>query len=140
VDGRISGFAEQQHGVVSRAQLLEAGVNRYAIGRRLARGQLHVIHRGVYAAGHRSLTADGRLMAATLAAGPDAVASHRAAASILMIMTSRYLEVTAPTRRVQPESSAEITRSEFEARFRAFIAEFDLDRPELNQWLQIAGL
>ena len=37
------------------------------------------------------------------------------------------------------ENGAELTRSELEARFRTFIAEFALPRPELNAWLQIGG-
>jgi uncharacterized protein DUF559 len=37
------------------------------------------------------------------------------------------------------ETGAEITRSDLEADFRAFVAEWGLPRPELNAWLQIQG-
>jgi very-short-patch-repair endonuclease len=41
-------------------------------------------------------------MAATLAGGPDAVASHRTAAAIWQLKRSEYLEVTAPRERRRP--------------------------------------
>ena len=71
-----------QHGIVSRGQLFRLGFTRGEIGLRLGRGRLHRIHRGVYAVGHAVLTADGRYMAAVLAGGPGAVASHQSAAAI----------------------------------------------------------
>ena len=71
------------------------GVSRHAIVHRLATCRLHRLHRGVYAVGHRVLTADGRRMAAVLAAGPAAVLSHRAAAALWGLRASSILEVTA---------------------------------------------
>jgi len=47
---------------------------------RLARGSLTRLHRGVYVVGHRRLQARAHTMAAVLAVGPGAVASHRDAA------------------------------------------------------------
>jgi very-short-patch-repair endonuclease len=65
---------------------------------RVERGLLHVVHRGVYAVGHRSLTMEGRWMAATLAFGPDAVLSHRSAGQLwgLVPLSSIAPEVTRP--------------------------------------------
>jgi hypothetical protein len=60
-----------------------AGLTTSAVRKRIQAGRLHRIHRGVYAVGHDRLTAHGRIMAAVLAYGPDAVASHRAAGRIL---------------------------------------------------------
>jgi methionine-rich copper-binding protein CopC len=77
VDRLIASMAERQHGVVSYRNLREAGVSRHAIAHRLEVGRLHGLHRGVYAVGHRVLTADGHRIAAVLAAGPKAVLSHR---------------------------------------------------------------
>jgi hypothetical protein len=98
-DSLIAALAERQHGVVSRRQLVEHGVNRYAVDRRIERRLLQAVHRGVFAVGHRSLTAEGRWMAAVLAGGPGAVLSHRTAATLLGILRSPYLELTTPTQR-----------------------------------------
>jgi hypothetical protein len=65
-----------------------------AIDRRLARGQLRILHRGVYAVGYGSLTWNGRWLAAVLAAGDGAVLSHRAAAAKHCVWNSERLEVT----------------------------------------------
>jgi very-short-patch-repair endonuclease len=66
------------------------------ITRRIERGALHVVHRGVYAVGHRNLTIEGRWMAAVPAFGPEAVLSHRSAGQLwgLVPRTSIWPEVT----------------------------------------------
>jgi very-short-patch-repair endonuclease len=97
VDRLIAALAERQHGVVSRKDLLETGVSRHAIAHRLREGRLHRLHRSVYAVGHRVLTADGRRIAARLAAGPGAVLSHRSAAAHWELRSSPALEVTVGT-------------------------------------------
>jgi len=50
-DSVIEDFAARQHGVVSRAQLLRAGVGGHLVDHRVRRGRLHVLHRGVYRVG-----------------------------------------------------------------------------------------
>lgn len=95
----IGELAARQHGVVSRRQLLDAGVSDRAMERRLASGHLVRLHRGVYAVGHAQLRREGRWLAAVLAAGPGAVLSHRGAAALHGIRESRAIEV-ATTRRV----------------------------------------
>jgi very-short-patch-repair endonuclease len=99
VDRVIAGLAERQHGVVARRQLLELGIGGGAIDKRVARRRLHVVHRGVYAVGHRLLSLDGRRCAAVLACGPGAVLSHRSAAEAWMLLPVRTssVEVTRPT-------------------------------------------
>jgi hypothetical protein len=82
IDAAIAALAERQHGVVARRQLDALGVGRGAIDRRLHRGRLCAIHRGVYGVGHRALSTQGRWMAAVLAAGPGAVLSHQSAAAL----------------------------------------------------------
>src|SRR3954447_4031840 len=96
----IAGLAERQHGVVAARQLVALGLGRSAIARRVRAGQLHAWYRGVYAVGHRVLMREGRWMAAVLAAGPDAVLSHRSAAALWGIRPSgrSRIEVTAPRR------------------------------------------
>lgn len=94
-DAVVAEFAARQHGVVTRAQLLHSGVGRRAIDRRIARGLLHPLHRGVFAVGHRRVGEDGRWMAAVLAGGDGAVLSHRSAAALWrMRNTGRRPEVT----------------------------------------------
>ena len=94
-DRAIWALAERQHGVVSRAQLLELGVNRGAITHRIELGRLHPVHRGVYRIG--LLSRDGRRIAAVLACGPGAVLSHLAAAALWGIRQSDRIEVTRRT-------------------------------------------
>ena len=67
--------------MIGARQLMAAGLDRSAIARRVRRGWLHRIHRGVYAVGHLSLGPAGRWHAAVLACGGGAVLSHRSAAA-----------------------------------------------------------
>lgn len=76
----IARIAGRQRGVVSRAQLIAAGVSRHAIDRRLRSGSLHLLHRGVYAVGHTALHPHAPLVAALLAVGAGAAFSHLTAA------------------------------------------------------------
>jgi very-short-patch-repair endonuclease len=94
----MAALASRQHGVVARWQLTRLGMTSKMIDGRVERGLLHVVHRGVYAVGHRSLTMEGRWMAATLAFGPDAVLSHRSAGQLwgLVPLSSIAPEVTRP--------------------------------------------
>lgn len=80
-DRRIAQLAARQHGVVSLADLAGAGLGRGAIAHRVRVGRLHVVHRGVYAVGHPTLTREARRLAAVLACGPSALLSHRSAAA-----------------------------------------------------------
>jgi very-short-patch-repair endonuclease len=80
-DPAIAALAEDQHGVVTRSQLLVLGFTEGGIDRRLRARRLNRIHYGVYAVGHRVLTVEGRWMAAVLAGGAAAVLSHVSAAA-----------------------------------------------------------
>ncbi len=79
-DQLVADVAAAQHGVVGRSQLLAAGVPGHVIDHRLSRGLLVRVHAGVYRVASSRMTWHQRIMAATLATGPGAVASHRAAA------------------------------------------------------------
>ena len=70
-------------------QLRLAGLSGSAIGRRVAAGRLHRVHRGVYAVGHPGLGAEGEWLAAVLACGDGAVLSHRSAAELWGILEPR---------------------------------------------------
>jgi Protein of unknown function (DUF559) len=98
VDAVLAELGERQHGVAARWQLLEAGIGRRAIDERLDR-RLLPVHRGVYAVGYASRCVESRWMAAVLAAGPEAVLSHRTAGQLwrLMPRSSHPTEVTRAT-------------------------------------------
>jgi very-short-patch-repair endonuclease len=97
LDRAIGDLAERQHGVVTRAQLLELGLNRGSITHRIDLARLRPVHRGVYTIGHRLLTRDGHWMAAVLACGHDAVLSYFAAAALWGIRESSRIEITTRT-------------------------------------------
>jgi len=103
-DAAVAALADEQHGVVARRQLQALGLALDAIDHRVEQRRLHVLHRGVYAVGHRSLTRSGYWMAAVLACGDGAVVSHRTAAALWGISdTARAaIEITAPRERRRP--------------------------------------
>jgi hypothetical protein len=78
----IGELARAQHGVVTLGQLRLAGLTASGVRNRVRAGRLYRIHRGVYAVGHQRLTGYGRTMAAVMAYGPKAVASHRTAGGL----------------------------------------------------------
>ena len=100
-DAVIARLAGSQHGVVSRTQLLAAGVTGRQIDWRLRHRRLHRLFAGVYAVGHGALPYEGRWMAAVLVAGADAVLSHWSAATLLGMRSGRgpRSHVTCPRRR-----------------------------------------
>ena len=66
---------------MTRRQLVDAGVSRWAIDRALRSGRLHLLHRGVYATvPPELLSEDALLLGALFAAGPGAFLSHGTAA------------------------------------------------------------
>jgi very-short-patch-repair endonuclease len=98
VCARIGGRA---HGVVTRAELLGAGVTDDEIKQRLRTGALLRELRGVYRVGHRAPSVEARYLAAVKACGEGALLSGRAAAYLLGILRGKPPppEVTAPTKR-----------------------------------------
>ena len=88
-------LAESQHGVVAMRQLLDLGIERGLVRKRVGRGLLIPLHRGVFALGHRRIGLRGEWIAAVLACGPGAVLSYGSAAHLWGIRGSRGLiEVT----------------------------------------------
>jgi len=94
---RLLGLAQAQHGVLSRHQALGEGLSASAIDRRLAAGEWVRVFQGVYRLAGVQITWEQRVMAGCLAAGPDAVASHRSAATLFgMPGVPRWVEVMVP--------------------------------------------
>ena len=77
---RIIESALRHHGVIGRDEAIALGATDHFIQQRLATGRWRRAHPDAYVVGAAPLTPHQRLMAACVAAGPDAVASHRAAA------------------------------------------------------------
>jgi predicted transcriptional regulator of viral defense system len=95
---RIVALGERQHGVITRAQLIEIGLTDQGINRRGKDGRLWRVHKGVYAVGRPTLTLHGRLVAAVLSCGPGAALSHIAAGVLLGVLKERgaRIDVTVP--------------------------------------------
>jgi len=78
---RLLVVAGGQHGLVTSAQLMEAGLSRHQIARRVELGWLQQRHRGVYLVGPLE-TPLSPAMAAVLAYGDNALLSHYPAAVV----------------------------------------------------------
>jgi very-short-patch-repair endonuclease len=93
-------LAREQHGVVTRAQLIGLGYGSEVIRHRLRGGRLHRVRRGVYAIGRPELSRLGVWMAAVLSCGPRALLSHESAAALWGIRPGggRLIEVSVPNR------------------------------------------
>jgi very-short-patch-repair endonuclease len=82
VDGRVGEVAGRQYGVISRPQLRLLGLSASGIQRRLEKGSLLPVHRGVYRVGHAAPSIYATYLAAVLACGPGALLGGRAAAFV----------------------------------------------------------
>lgn len=100
VNLEIRRVARAQHGIVTTRQLVDAGLSRAAIAKRVRAGHLYRVHQGVYSVGHDGLSEEAGWMAAVLALGPGAVLSHGAAAVLwdLLRPLGGPIDVTVPNR------------------------------------------
>lgn len=78
---RVAWLAGRQQGVMKDRQLHACGLSRFAIRRWVAAQRLHPLLPGVYAVGHDSVSARGRLVAALFYGGEGAALSHRSGAA-----------------------------------------------------------
>jgi very-short-patch-repair endonuclease len=76
-------MAASSHGVVTRGELLRAGISAEEIRGRLLTGALLLEHRGVYRVGHRAPSIEATYLAAVRACGEGALLSGRAAGHLL---------------------------------------------------------
>lgn len=93
VERRVQELARKQHGVVTRAQLVDLGMGQRAVSRRAESGVFRRLHRGTYLVGPVAAPRSNE-MAAVLACGPDAVVSHRSAVGLWKV--SRGPDASAP--------------------------------------------
>jgi hypothetical protein len=87
VEEAILGIAQRQHGLITRSQLLGAGLTPQAVIRRLHAKRLRILHRGVYQVGP-VLPPQAKFLAVVLACGDHATVSHRSAAGVSEILPS----------------------------------------------------
>jgi very-short-patch-repair endonuclease len=115
--GRIERLASRSYGVVTRAQLLAAGLTVGQIKSRLGTGELLREYPTVYRVGHRAPSHEARYLAAVWACGRGAVLSGRAAGHLLGIIATppSMPEVTAPTERRIPGIRTHRNRTPVEA-------------------------
>ena len=101
VEEVCAALAERSHGIVSRSELLSAGLGRGQIERKRKRGYLIVEFPGVYRVGHRAPNLEARYMAAVKACGEGAALSGPAAAYLygLVKRAAPIPHVTAPRER-----------------------------------------
>jgi len=97
-------MASAEHGVVTRAALLRAGISPDEIKRRVRSGSLLRQHTGVYRVGHRAPSVEATYLAAVRACGDGAVLSGRAAGHLHRLLKgpAPQPEVTAPGQRRVP--------------------------------------
>jgi very-short-patch-repair endonuclease len=106
VERRIARIAGRQDNVMSREQLLQAGLGRGAIAHRIETGLWQRLHNKVYLLGPAPPTLMARARAAALACGADAVVSHRSAAEMFGLLpdTGGDIHVTVAGRNVAPRA------------------------------------
>src|SRR3954464_6866302 len=109
---RVLRLARGQHAAVTAPQLAAAGVTGRWVERRVERGWLRRMHRGVYLVGLLE-AAYSPLMAATLAAGPGALLSHYAAAVLWALVAARDgpIDVTVPGRKARNRPDVRVHRA-----------------------------
>ncbi len=103
IQGRLAALAAKQNGNVRQAQLIDLGLSRSAIARRVKSSYLIRVHPGVYAVGRRPMAALERAHAAVLACGEAALLSHGSALALWDLGSwSGSQEVTVPGDRRPP--------------------------------------
>jgi len=98
---RIARVAERQHSIFTRSQAASCGFSHDEVDGRLARGLWIRLHCSVYRIAGGPLTFDGRVLAAVLAGGAGAYASHTTAALRYCFerIEDRTLRITVPRSR-----------------------------------------
>jgi very-short-patch-repair endonuclease len=108
--------AGSQYGAIALDQLLDAGLSYEEVKGWVERGHLLPVHRGVFLLGHRNVLSKAYLVAALLAAGPEAFLSHRTAAAVwgLREVALSRIDVTVPGRKRCSRGSLRLHRTTIE--------------------------
>jgi hypothetical protein len=114
----IAGHEQQQFGLVSVEQLKTLGVSRFATYRRLNADRHDRVRRGVLANPSVAVTFEQRLLAAVMAGGPTAFASHEAALRLweLPLPIAAPVEVTTDMKRRPRMKGVRLHRSGLSAK------------------------
>lgn len=112
-DWTVGALAGRQHGVVSRAQLMGAGLSARVIQAALAAGRLRPLLRGVYAVGHAVVSPNGWCQAALLVCGEEAALGDRTACQLWSLRRGETfpLSVIVPSDRGRKHDRIQIRRS-----------------------------
>jgi very-short-patch-repair endonuclease len=86
VERTLARLGSRTHGVVTRRELLDAGVTADEIRQRLKNGSLLPQYRGVYRVGHTAPSLEATYLAAVRACGADAALSGKAAAFLYKLI------------------------------------------------------
>jgi hypothetical protein len=114
VDREVTDLARRQHGLVTHAQARARGLSQRSLSRRVASGRLQRLLPGVFVVAGAPETWEQRVLAAVLAAGPGALASHTTAAALWSMPDLDRLpcvEVTVPHPRLPRVAGAQVHRS-----------------------------
>lgn len=139
-DADLWRLVQGQHGVVTRAQLLAAGLSGDGIQRRIATGRLHPLWRGVYAVGRPEVSSHGRWLAAVLACGSRALLSHSSATALWgMLAWDGAIEVVLPAGSARRRPGIRVhRRAGLDARHRRMVKGIPVTDP-ISTLIDIAG-
>ena len=98
VEKKLRSRAGVSHGLLSRDAVLRNGGTDHLIQKELTARRWVEMHPGVYYLNVTPVTWRTELLAATMAAGPDAVVSHRTAGALMGLdgISTRMIELTVP--------------------------------------------
>jgi very-short-patch-repair endonuclease len=113
IDVAVSRLAARQYSLAHRHQLLDLGMTPRQIHARLANGWLRPLHQSVYLVGHAGQSSEQAVLAACLAVGSEAVASHRSAAGLWRLrgVDARGPEITLWADRHRPIRGVQVHRT-----------------------------
>jgi hypothetical protein len=97
----FTAVADEQHGLITHGQAIALGATERNVGYRVEAGLWDRVHLGVFRVRGAPVTFAQQLVAACLAIGPEAAASHRAAAMLHGVLTYREPPVEVTTTRLR---------------------------------------